>query len=39
MGRRAEFNRFWRALDLFLVQERGIESPLQADYFELDFDD
>jgi hypothetical protein len=39
MGRRAVFNRFWRALDLFLVQERGIESPLQADYFELDFDD
>jgi hypothetical protein len=39
IGRRAVFDRFWRALDLFLVQERGIESPLQADYFEFDFDD
>jgi hypothetical protein len=38
-GRRTTLSRFWRALDLFLVQERGIDSPLQADYVELDFDD
>jgi hypothetical protein len=38
-GNKAVLGRFWEALDLFLVQDRGVESPLEADYFELDFDD
>ena len=38
-GRGAMLNRFWRALDLFLAQERGAGSPLGADCFSLDFDD
>jgi hypothetical protein len=37
-SRRVALDRFWRALDLFLVQERGLEAPLSADYFELDLD-
>jgi hypothetical protein len=39
IGRKTMFNRFWTALDLFLVQERGSESPLQATCVELDFED
>jgi hypothetical protein len=39
LGRRAVLNRFWTALSLFLVQERGSESPLQANRVELDFED
>jgi hypothetical protein len=38
-SRRVVLDRFWRALDLFMVQERGLESPLPADYFEFDSDD
>jgi hypothetical protein len=36
---RVVLDRFWRALDLFMVQERGLESPLPADYLDLDFND
>jgi hypothetical protein len=37
-SRRVVLDRFWRALDLFMVQERGLGSPLSADYFEFDLD-
>jgi hypothetical protein len=38
-SRRVMLDRFWRALDLFMVEDRGGGPLLLANYLDLDFDD